>query len=141
MKGLAKYQPLTDQQGNWSREKRPLPSREEILQWYYYDGYQLVDRKTGDYAKRSGVHERGYWKVRVGERWFYAHRLIWKIIYNQDPIGFIDHWNGNPQDNMFYNLRDVTHAQNMRNRRPGKRIYFRENPKIRRPKQLELPLK
>ncbi len=47
------------------------------------------------------------------------HRLIWKIITGQEPVGLIDHINGVRDDNRFENLRDVTPSQNRINRRMG----------------------
>jgi len=47
-----------------------------------------------------------------------AHRVAWAIVYGAWPEGVIDHINGDPSDNRIANLRDVTHAVNMRNSAP-----------------------
>lgn len=50
-----------------------------------------------------------------------AHRIVW--IMERGPIPpemLIDHANGDNCDNRLANLRLATHAQNMRNRKPGK---------------------
>lgn len=44
-----------------------------------------------------------------------AHRVIWKMVHGVDPL-HIDHINGDPSDNRLVNLRDVTPAENLRNR-------------------------
>lgn len=44
-----------------------------------------------------------------------AHRAAWCIYHGRWPDGDIDHINGDPADNRIANLRDVSHAENMRN--------------------------
>lgn len=51
-----------------------------------------------------------------GER-YKAHRIIWKIVHGVDPVGEIDHINGNPADNRLINLREATTQENCRNRK------------------------
>ena len=46
-----------------------------------------------------------------------AHRIAWALYYGEMPTGSIDHINGDPGDNRIANLRDVSHAENMRNQR------------------------
>ncbi len=45
----------------------------------------------------------------------YAHRVAWALHYGAWPVGEIDHINGDAMDNRIENLRDVAHADNMRN--------------------------
>lgn len=45
-----------------------------------------------------------------------AHRVVWKMMTGDDPDQ-IDHINGDREDNRFCNLRDVSLAENSRNRR------------------------
>jgi hypothetical protein len=49
---------------------------------------------------------------------FQAHRVIWKIVHGREPKGQIDHIDGNRSNNRVENLRDVSNAENARNRRP-----------------------
>ena len=44
------------------------------------------------------------------------HRLIWMMIYGMTPRN-IDHIDGNTTNNQISNLREVTHQQNMMNRK------------------------
>lgn len=46
---------------------------------------------------------------------FYAHRLIWKIMMGEDPPQFVDHFDGNKQNNKWDNLRDCTPSENNMN--------------------------
>lgn len=51
---------------------------------------------------------------------FLQHRLIWKIIKKNDPIGDIDHINHEKTDNRIENLRDVSRSENQKNRKLNK---------------------
>jgi hypothetical protein len=46
-----------------------------------------------------------------------AHRLAWLYVTGSWPTHVIDHINGNPADNRFANLRDVTPQVNTHNQR------------------------
>jgi hypothetical protein len=51
-----------------------------------------------------------------GSKGIKAHRVIWKLIYGEDPVGKeIDHINGNPKDNRIENLRLVDRSENAAN--------------------------
>ena len=45
----------------------------------------------------------------------FAHRLAWTIYYGVEPVGDIDHINGDRHDNAISNLRDVSRTDNLRN--------------------------
>lgn len=45
-----------------------------------------------------------------------AHRIIWKLVTGNEPVGVIDHLNLNKLDNRFENLRDVSQHENMMNK-------------------------
>lgn len=49
-----------------------------------------------------------------------AHRIAWVMAYGKDPIGEIDHINGDRSDNRLCNLRCVTSTENARNSRISK---------------------
>jgi len=56
----------------------------------------------------------------MGNRYFFAHRLIYFIATGEEP-DYIDHINGDRSDNRIENLRAATNSQNMANqqrRRP-----------------------
>jgi hypothetical protein len=50
-----------------------------------------------------------------------VHRVIWKMIYRDEPSLFIDHVNGDPFDNRLCNLRLSSHSSNQWNRGATKR--------------------
>lgn len=59
---------------------------------------------------------RGYVVVSFLGRKFTAHRLAWLLHYGEWPTQVIDHINRKKADNRIANLRDVTQAENLKNR-------------------------
>ena len=57
----------------------------------------------------------GYYIGTIDGTFYKLHRVIWKIMTGIDPDQ-IDHIDGNRQNNKFTNLRDVTLAENAKNR-------------------------
>lgn len=45
------------------------------------------------------------------------HRLAYKMFYESEPTGFVDHINGVRTDNRIVNLRAVTRSENQRNQK------------------------
>jgi hypothetical protein len=66
--------------------------------------------------KEAGTPKDGYIALNLNTKKFNirsrAHRIIWKISFNEDPPKEIDHINGNRSDNRIQNLRAVTRSQN-----------------------------
>ena len=58
----------------------------------------------------------GYLRGSINNELFYAHRVIYKMIYGTDPDD-IDHENGNRTDNRQKNLVSKSRSENLRNRR------------------------
>jgi hypothetical protein len=61
------------------------------------------------------IDKEGYVRVTYNGSTYYAHRIIWVMLYGKLPNGIIDHDNRNRADNRKANLLDRTHAQNARN--------------------------
>lgn len=61
--------------------------------------------------------KRWYCCAIIRRKRYYCHRLSWALFYGEWPKGFIDHINGDRQDNRIENLRDVNNAINMQNRK------------------------
>lgn len=59
---------------------------------------------------------QGYIQVRLHNRLYRAHRLIWMLVYGESP-NRIDHVNGDREDNRLSNLRKVSSSENSKNQR------------------------
>lgn len=95
---------------------KPLPVLSRLRELLTYD--QTTGRirrvETGAQACRSNV--AGYLVVSIDGVGFMAHRVAFKMMTGRDPDGEIDHINRVRDDNRWVNLRDVTRAENLRNR-------------------------
>ena len=75
-------------------------------------------RWNAQFAGKPALDHSGYGRRRTGTMLgvrFAAHRVIWAMVHNYWP-DCIDHIDGNPGNNKINNLRDVSHAENMKNR-------------------------
>ena len=67
----------------------------------------ITRRKSGQISRLDG---------HVFNKKYAAHRIAWLIYYGEWPKNETDHINQDPTDNRIENLRDVTHAENNKNR-------------------------
>lgn len=73
-----------------------------------------VAAKAGDSAWHCAAN--GYVAIMINRKPYYAHRLAWLYMTGEWPTEQIDHINHVKSDNRFFNLREVTHSENQRNR-------------------------
>ena len=74
--------------------------------------------RVGDVA--GTIMQIGYVMLRVKGNKYLAHRLAWLYMYGYFPSNQIDHRNHIRDDNRIVNLREVTCAENHRNRSKSK---------------------
>jgi hypothetical protein len=97
---------------------RPLITHEELIKLVHYDPETGVFTSLRTGERRGCAHPHtGYWVITLNKRQYMAGRLAWLYVHGDWPVNHIDHINGIKTDNRIVNLRDVTHAQNMLNKK------------------------
>jgi len=89
-----------------------------LLSWRHRD--DVLPRVNKRFAgKPAGCPDGqyGYQSVRLHDRPYQAHRLIWLHVTGEWPADILDHIDGIPSNNAWNNLRPATRAENNRNRR------------------------
>ena len=76
-------------------------------------------RKIGNIAGR--LRKDGYRGIRINDKLYYAHRLIFLYHYGYMPQ-FLDHADGDPTNNNINNIREATNQENSRNMKRTKSI-------------------
>ena len=83
------------------------------------------DPETGVLTKGSKSNwcrqKHGHMLVRISGKTYKLHRLAWLCMTGSWPTNHIDHIDGDPTNNRWSNLRDVTRSQNLRNQRRSKK--------------------
>lgn len=100
--------------------------KQMVSENFYYSNGNLFNKKNrGAHAKANQVAghatSKGYLRVEILGKSYYAHRLIWILCNGQlKDSEFIDHINGVKTDNKVENLRVVDKAGNNQNLRQPK---------------------
>lgn len=80
--------------------------------------WRVMRRSFGGRVKPGAIagtpHPKGYTRIRLDQRNYYAHRLAWFYVHGSFPKE-IDHINGDRTDNRIANLRSCTRTQNNAN--------------------------
>lgn len=63
----------------------------------------------------GGVNSGAYMRVGFNNKKYNYARTCWYIFYGVWPLHYIDHIDGNPQNNKMDNLRDVSARRNQQN--------------------------
>ena len=78
-------------------------------------------RKQGRGLKKAGcLNKRKYRVIYFERRIYMAHRLAWIMTTNEKCPKYIDHIDGNPENNARSNLRKCNQSQNSMNQRISK---------------------
>jgi hypothetical protein len=121
---------MAEEQVKYCRDnikRKKLPSQEELKELFTLDSdtgalawnprRDRMGRNIGRLNSKCGhITDRGYILIGVKDKQYYAHRIIWKMLYNEEPHE-LDHIDGCKSNNNPNNLRVATHSQNVRNSR------------------------
>jgi hypothetical protein len=101
---------------------KSLPTYEDLHAAFIYNAatgelrWRVKPRANIDAGAEVGfINENGYRIVKYRNEAYKAHRIIWKMVFDEEPPRLLDHWNTIKCDNRLFNLRPATKAQNARN--------------------------
>jgi len=63
------------------------------------------------------IENNGYRRIKINGKKYLGNRLAWLYMTGEWPSRFIDHINGEKDDDRFCNLREATQSQNCMNRK------------------------
>lgn len=96
--------------------RKPLPRSAFSSAGQYRKHNMAVGKAAG-----SNPRDKSYYRqIRIGRKFFMAHRLVWVYFYGKFPEHELDHINRDRQDNHIENLRECTRSQNSHAGRPGR---------------------
>lgn len=89
-----------------------------VFTWLPYKG-RAGCIKAGDHPGSPDM--TGHLRIQLDGVMYYSHRLAWFYMTGAWPVHEIDHWDTDPGNNAWTNLRDITHQRNTENRRVATR--------------------
>lgn len=103
---------------NYDRETGMFTWRPRGRGWFKRERQFLTWNKRFAEKQINSTCGGGYVQVCINDARYKAHRLAWLYEYGALPNGEIDHINHDRADNRIANLRDVTRAENSKNKSP-----------------------
>lgn len=99
---------------------KDTPPQSELMRRFNYDPatgqfVRLIGSRKVKPGTVAGSLNRGYVKISIDSRPYFAHRLAWVYMTGEQPSMGIDHINGNRSDNRWSNLRVSSQTDNMCN--------------------------
>lgn len=103
---------------------KPLPDLETLQKYLNYDP------ETGILSWREGLpygrqrtagqpagtmSKGGYLRLTIERKMYANNRIAWKMFYGTDPVGVVDHEDGDKLNNRIRNLRDASQGRNTYN--------------------------
>ena len=95
-------------------KRLPLPEWSELNALFTYNDGKVIWKETKEVACILQPSQP-YRKVKLNNKLYLSHRLIFKLIHRKEPGPYIDHINQDKLDNRIENLREVTCAENAAN--------------------------
>lgn len=86
-----------------------------IFLWVNPSKYHREKCNTRAGTIRSYINNKKYRWIGIDEKYYPEQRLAWLYTTGVQPLGHIDHRNGNTLDNRLYNLNCVDHYKNAQN--------------------------
>jgi len=85
--------------------------------------YKIKIAKRVKLGTEAGYnHHSGYRDIKIKDKIYRLHRIIWLLENGHFPVNQIDHINGIKNDNRIINLRDVNNRFNCSNKKNNKKI-------------------
>lgn len=106
------------------RHIAPLPDIQTLQKYltYHPDTGELTWNAGLPYAKQrqagrtaGTMSKGGYLRTSIERKMYANNRIAWKMYYGFDPVGVVDHEDGDKLNNRISNLRDASQRQNTYN--------------------------
>lgn len=103
---------------------KPLPPLDTLRKYLSYDpetgiiswkGGLTYQKQRPEGAAAGTMSKGGYLRTSIERSMYANNRIAWKMHYGADPIGVVDHEDGDKLNNRISNLRDTTQTGNVCN--------------------------